>query len=276
MERLDPPVRQGTDAKWTVTLEDSSGQPLTGVYTGIETLVLLVWPGSSRAALVLPYSSAAWLSASAGTITLTLDALDTASMAAGFYELAIDLVSSGSGRVEVARYAAEITASPGAGLAPPVYCTLDDCRKECPWILDAVIPDPNIPNNLEPQRGEARAWFDNLIQRHWRGGMSLGAEAGLLARRRSGQRNLWLQQQLDAGALMLTTAVTKANAYYALGLALRDLIGFRGKTTYQDLSADYFALAEHQASTTTTELDTNADGTPDFAIDLGFMDVLRG
>lgn len=275
MERLAPSIRQGTDGIWTITLRDANGQSLTGVYDGTEPLGLVVWPGSTRSALTLPNSSAVWLSPSDGTITLTIHRLDTALIDPGMYELVILLVD-GSIQADAYRGILDIQPSPGLEAAPKVYCTLDDCRRECSWILDAVIPDENIPNNLERQRADARAWYDDLLQRHWRGGMSLGAEAGLLARRRSGQRNMWLQAELDAGCLMLTVPVIKANAYQAIGYALRDMIGARGSTSYQELAAQYFALAEQRAACTTAEIDTNADGTPDYTIDLGFIDVLRG
>lgn len=178
--------------------------------------------------------------------------------------------------IDAYRTTLEVEPAPGTELAPKVYCTLDDCRRECVWIMQAVLPDPNVPNNLEPQRAEAREWFDDLIQRHWRGGMSLGAEAGLLARRRTGQRNMWLKDQLDNDALILTPAVVKANVYQAIGYALGNMIGTHGSTSFQDLANQFLDLAEQRAACTTAELDTNDDGTPDFAIDLGFVDVLRG
>lgn len=267
-------VRAGTDRSWSVQLM-SGGVPITSTYLGTETLTLVVWPGSTRAPILMSYSSVVWLSASAGTIKLTVDRRDTALLDAGFYEVSVTL-QDGSALVDAYRATMEVLSAPGMDLTPKVYCTLDDCRRECAWIMSAVLPDPNVPNNLETQRADARSWFDDLIQRHWRGGMSLGAEAGLLARRRTGQRNMWLKDQLDNGALMLTNSVIKANAYQSIAYALRDILGTHGNTTYQDLATQYFALAEQRVACTTAELDTNADGTPDFAIDLGFIDVLRG
>lgn len=284
------PQSIGSSRVYRLTLSgplDDNGQPtsLAGVFNGTETFKLVVWPGDDRLPVWTSLSALAWDSAVTGNpaslaspiLKLTIPRVSIATIAPGRYSIQ-GWVNPGTDDVEILPEDSflELTSVPGLVTAGRFYCTLDDCRKECPWILEAVSMDPGIPNNLEPFRQDAREWYDDLIQRHWRGGTSLGAEGGLLSRRRSGQRNVWLKQQLDAGALMLTPAVIKANTYYALGMALDHLIGQRGTTTYQELARQYFAEAEHRAVTTSAELDTNADGQPDFAVDLGYIDVLVG
>lgn len=92
-------VGQGYTKSWTVTLRyarehPSAGQPVAGVYSGSEAVALVV-ETAVGAAVSLSASSAVWLSAAAGTITLTLDNSDTDAMAPGRYFVSVSVTSGG-------------------------------------------------------------------------------------------------------------------------------------------------------------------------------------
>lgn len=87
-------VGQDRTTTYTVTARDTAGAAITGVYSGSETLALEVWP-KGGSAVSLSGSGVAWLSASAGTITLTLDNSDMAALSPGPYELSITVTVDG-------------------------------------------------------------------------------------------------------------------------------------------------------------------------------------
>ena len=209
-------VRQGFDAAWTITLLDASEQPILHVYDGTEPLALVLWEGGLTAPITLLTSGVAWLSAAAGTITLALGQADTAALAPGRYDLVVAL-TAGLATVEAYAASVEIVAAPGSEAATRVYCDLGDLQTEVSWILNAVVADPDTPNNLLPQRIAARDWFEDLLHRHFRTGGTWLITNGLtlptlLSYRRTARRNPWLQEQLDAGLLMLTAPVKKCCA----------------------------------------------------------------
>ena len=66
-------VGRGYSRDWTIRLRDAAGVPIEDTYAGTEALDLVVCD-LAGAALTLVGSGVEWADASAGTITLTLDA----------------------------------------------------------------------------------------------------------------------------------------------------------------------------------------------------------
>lgn len=88
-------IGRGYTARWTVTLRDGDGTPITDTYDGSEALDLIVC-GLDGLPVSLLGSSVAWLDPDAGTVLLTLDDSDTVDMAAGPRGLSIMLMDSGN------------------------------------------------------------------------------------------------------------------------------------------------------------------------------------
>jgi hypothetical protein len=295
METLSVP--QGRGLVFLVRIRDSHDDPIT-TYTGTEELTLEVWAGDDRTALALTNSTVEWggtdtdgtvYTADDGVVTVTIASADTAPAededdpdppAPGSYTLACSLEDGGE-TYEFYRASLGITARPGTAAAAPVYCTLNDLTKIAAWV--ATLQDfAEDQAGFAEQRGEARAWCDGAIQRHHRGssaGAGIGALLGSIGGR-TGRASTWLQAQLDAGRLVLTTPdgrkIVRACAYHALSLILRPQIGSRGETPYQVLAARFAVMAEDELASAVAEIDTNDDGAGDIAIDLGVIDVLRG
>lgn len=266
-------VSQGLDGTWTITLRDAADQPVT-TYAGTETLALEVWAGDDRAAATTTNSTIAWLSAAAGTLALRLHRTDTALLAPGRYKLLVKLTDAG---VIVPAYEATllVSATAGAATVGAVYATADDLRRECGWIdsVSSAEDQAGYQERLE----DARTWFDDLLHAHFpAGGAGLSYRAESAWVRSGTLKSRWLIDALAADQLLVTRAIRRACALYALGQVLKGKVGAKDKTSYQVLGARYEAQAEDLAATIRAEIDTDADGYGDVAIDLGSVVVLRG
>jgi hypothetical protein len=271
-------VYQGLDADFTVTLRDSDDAAITGTYDGTEPLSLALWDGDDRAPLALAASTAAWLVPADGTLTLHLDRADSAAWAPGRYRGLVSL-TDGPDVVPAFAFVLVVEATAGAAAALPVYGSAQDLRRFCPWIDE--IQSPNDQAGFAEQRAEAREWLDDILLVNDRGGGvalyqgSYRGGAGNLAVR-SGIRNPWLVEQLAADRLVLTARLRRAVSYYALGLILTPKLGSRDKTSFQQLGRLFHAQAEEELVGLTAELDTDGDGTSDYAIDLSTVPRIRG
>lgn len=264
---------------------DLSGPPsapsLLGVFDGTESLRVRIWPGEdSPVAITL---AAIWDPALAGNpasvvsprVKLTVPTSALAGIDPGTYPIE-GTVNPGTDDVPLLPPGSTITFTdaPGTAAATRVYCSAQDLRDACPWI-DAVRLPSDLAGFLDA-REAASLWFEDLLHRHARGPGSLGAEMGLRWYRRTGARNWWLQERLDAGNLLVRPEIKRACALHAVGVVLTSRIGAMNDTSYQVLGARYLGMADDLACTITAELDVNADGRGDYAIDLGWIDAMRG
>lgn len=250
------PIRQGDAAAWTVTLRGSDGLPLTGVYAGTETLAARVWPGDDQAVSFTP--AAAWLSASDGTVDLSVTGAQTAGVSPGEYRLQVRITDGGS-TYSAFEATLAIAAAPGAGTAPAVYCTLDDLHRYGRHAL-LELQDQNDQAGWAEQRAEARQWFEDVLHACDRGANETGLGWGVRSRVRARERgrNPWLVTQLAADLLIVTRPIREAVACYALSLIL---------VSRPELAGPYRMRANELAKTIVAEIDTNADGVGDYVID---------
>lgn len=138
------------------------GKPITGVYTGAETLSLSLWTGDAIAPIGLSGSLASWLSATDGTFTVKLDDTDTADLVAGVYRLEVTL-TTGDEPYTCFEALVRVRATAGAGVALATYCTFDEVVTFAPWIADLITQNPSIQSDLGEQRGAARRWLNRQL-----------------------------------------------------------------------------------------------------------------
>jgi hypothetical protein len=262
--------QQKADAVETIELTDRAGATVT-TFTGAATLAAEVWAGDDQAVLFAP--GASWADAAAGRVTLAFGRDDTADLAAGDYAVMLTVTAGGyqrKRRVATLR----VLSSPGTAEALATYCGAEDLRRVCAWI-DELQADTDQAGFAEA-RAEAREWTDQVVQAHAPASAGAGHRMEGAWMTRGAGRDAWLRAQLDAGRLVVTPSVRRANALYAVGLVLLPQVGQRGETSYQALAARYLGMAEDLLLTLEVELDTDGDGEADYAIPLQYVDVVRG
>lgn len=274
-------VSRGSALTIDVTLCDTLGKPIID-YDGTEPLITTVWPGGGRVATFT--ANTLWVLPAEGTITIEIDDTITATMTPGRYQL-LTRLDDGGVLVDAYFCTVDITEGPGVGLALPVYCTFADLLDSAPW-LEKLQRDTDMAG-FEKQRNAARKWFDNLLQRHYRGGTGLSLDFTFIPGisfggsqgygYRDGRRSRDLQTWLDADRLDVTDAVIEAVTCYAIALLCdRQVTPGKEDTGYADKAMDFYRQAEYAAQDITAEIDTNGDGVNDITIRLGIADTLEG
>jgi hypothetical protein len=272
-------IVRGSADSWTLTLLDDTASAITGTFTGSEALAASVWAGDDQAALFAP--TAAWLSATNGTVTLSVSASDSATLIPGArYHVQLTV---GTRRVRVGWLS--VLPSPGTGTAARVYCTLDEVLALAPgWV--SSLQETDDLSGLAEQRAKARKWTDGVIQAHYRRDTSVPRQDSLDhllygTGYRYPVHDVQLQTWLDDDRLILTTPtgerIKSANAYYTLHLICEGQIGRDGDDTFRRLSARYRSMAGNELSQCTAEIDTTTvkDGVGDLFIDLSVVDRIR-
>lgn len=251
-----------------------------------DTLTAACWRGDDQASSFVP--TAAWVSAAAGTIRVTIAAASTTSLASGRYLIRVTATDvSDSNRVfEVWRANLDLISSPGSGTTPDVYGTYDDMRRVAgAWLAD-LQESGSDQTGFAEQRGSARAWMDGIIQRHYRRDTGVSRQDNLdhllsAPGVRYGEHDVTLQDWLDDDRLVLTTPAGKrivdCVSRYAVALVCEAQISGKPDDVWKDRARTFRARAANDVRTITAEIDTTtvADGVGDLVIDLGVTDRLR-
>src|SRR5205823_3343718 len=126
----------------------------------------------------------------------------------------------------------------GRAVAPRTYCDYSSLVKYGrSWLRQLQTDDDET--GFAEQLGRARSWIDDLAHAHYRvASMTMIVGSQAFGPRRTGARSTWLQEQLDADALMLTDQIREAAAKKALALICE------GQAGTSDASAAYSRLAK--------------------------------
>lgn len=252
----------GSYRRRRLTLRTPAGLAAGG-YTAEDTLEAVIWPGDDQTPVATP--TAAWDDPAAATVWLTVRESDTEGLDPGTYRGRIWVHSQGR-RIDGGDFALRLTASPGAGLALPSYCTLGDMeRLATGWVDDLQDLDDDRAGFAE-QRYEARRWVDRqLLARR---------EAQLLDGHRVAALPPW-PEEVDASLTSLRVAldadglvrdggdVARIAAHYALYLVCEPQVGAGGETPYQTLAARHLTAARTGLLGWRAAVDTDNDGVAD-------------
>jgi hypothetical protein len=266
-------VTQGAGLEIDVTLADSLGDPVTG-YDGTEPLSSVVWPGGSRSPSFTPATT--WIDPAQGFIRVTIVEADTAALPPGRYQLLTRLVDAGR-TVDAYGCTIDILAFAGSGVTPLTYTTDNDLHLYGrSWL--AGLQDESDETGFIEQQALARRWLEGIAHsKRVGGGLAMTVNGRAIAPRIVGGRSPWLQEQFDAGALMVTDQVKEVCAKYCLYLICAAQIGTgESATTYGKLARMYLSQAEETVSGMTLELDTDHDGWADLRIDCGIINSMYG
>jgi hypothetical protein len=266
-------VTPGAALAIDVTLRDATGAPITS-YSGAETLTSTVWPGGNRAASFTALST--WDDPSNGLITITITATQTAGLAPGRYQLLTRLTPGAGQPVDAYGCTLDVQAVAGSDAAPSAYTTYADLlRYGRSWLRQLQTQDDEA--GFAEQQHRARAWIEDLAHAHYRvASMAMVVGAQAFGPRRSGSRSVYLQQQLDAGTLMLTDQVVEAAARKALAYICEGQLDGDPQNRYARLARMYHSQADYLGTCLVLQLDTNADGYSDITIDCSSTDPMYG
>jgi hypothetical protein len=263
-------VEAGSAAAWSLTIHaEGTGLPVEG-YDGTEALSADVWPGDDLPALFHP--AVTWVDAAAAKIRIALAPSSTASLAGGRYQLRARVTPAGDGLPRALfRAWLDVRSTPGTGTARPVYGTADEMLRLAPWLTS--LQAETDQSNFAEARADAREWLDGIILERW---------AGLYPGRSFARQDTfdwstpgatvapaWMRAALAADGLLVRPAVARACACYAIAEACEPQLGKLEGTSYQALGRRMRYQAEQLVRTLRAEVDTNADGLAEYAIDLG-------
>ena len=264
--KLQLPI--GTTQSWQITLLDQQGNPVTA-YTSADTLTCQVWVGADQPVLFQP--TVAWISAPAGTITLTIAANQTTSLEAGEYTIRMTVDN-----VALPDSYLILTASPGSATAYTSYSKYRDLLDYLPSLEQ--LQDSKDTEGFARQRQKARQWVERTIQRNRvnaSGYSSLGPAGPTTYGWWSGwwmlgQDDPVLQGYLDANLLMLKPIVIEMVSKKAIGYVCKAQIGPDDKqTNWQSMGAQFDWEAESLMCKYTAEIDLNGDAYSDITIPCG-------
>jgi len=266
-------IARGATASIPLRITDEAGNPSTA-FLAADLLTATLWAGDDRAVVATP--AAAWDPVQGPPdYAIAFGPSDTSALEPGVYRVRV-IATRGADSPEVLRDSLEVLPVPAAAVAAPVYCTMRDLETLCSWVGQYVNTDADQTGFVE-QRAMARQWMDSLILRATPrgGGLNLVSRQDYWTWNSGGggygtglANDSAMKGYLDAGALVLAGAggakVVRACACYALGL----IFGAQPDASARKDSGRYMAMAQSEASTLVAELDTNADGVSEYAIDL--------
>jgi hypothetical protein len=155
----DIPQRQGTDRVYDVLLTTDGTTPIT-TFTDQATLAASISLGGGQpviAALV-----AVWVDPSAGTLTLTIPAVVSATLSPGRYQVILEITANGVIYDALPEGCVDIVAAPAAPGTPIVtYCDLADMMAQASWIT--ICQGAEVAGGFLMQRVQATQWINDQI-----------------------------------------------------------------------------------------------------------------
>jgi hypothetical protein len=168
-------IEHGGSSAYEVQIRDSLGAAVVGVYDGTEPLALEVWPAAGGPAFALIASSASWLVPADGTISLTFDDSDAASLRHG--DLARVVLTEGSEPRVVWQATLNVLPGPGSEVA------------ETPSALASALAGPK---RVKGSMGEVEQYsLKDLIE----------ADKYLAAKSANGRRGVRFTKLIPPGAV---------------------------------------------------------------------------
>lgn len=258
---------RGVDRDYQLQLNDpTTGLPLTSVYAGSETLSAVIWDGADGPAVATP--SATWISGPLGTIKLTLAAANTASLDVQPWPIRVSIATGGRTFPAWEGWL-DLQPSPGSGSTLKSYCSFADMLQYGGQWVKQLLTTANRAGFLE-ERNRARTKLDEWILANWRPAVSYSTRTGPWGWSSTESPNKTLKAHLDADKLIVTEKAREITARLALGFACEAKLDPSEAADPWARQARYqFRKASALAVTYVAEVDTNGDGYPEYAINLG-------
>ena len=268
-------VIKGMGDVWPAQIVDKKQAPMTGVFTGTESILTDLWAGDDEA--VITTFPAIWQNGPAGTITIPVPAATSAALDVGLYQGLVRLADDSEALV---RFSLDVRHAPGTILQTITpYAGYGDMQLLAPWVA-LVQGDDDLAGFLE-QRIEARRWLDWVIINNYRGA-SVGlfethstmafVFGGGVGWRRSIGPSPSLIDYLQKNDLIVRPQISRVCAMKAVSLVGLAQIGINNQ--YAAFGAYYRDMAERELVGLTAEVDLNGDGIGELFINLSSTNTL--
>lgn len=262
--RVNFDIVASAGASRTVTFQvaNYNGLPVTGWENG-DVLTVQVWRGDDYAVLSGTGVTAAWASASAGTVSVTTDGTHTLATQRYSWRL---LATNGGKSYELARGTYEILPAPGltsnsADPATDPYTTIDDLRTVCAWI-EQIQSKHDQAGLMEHQRN-ARVWFDDSVKAGYLSGRTYYGIGGRSWPSETDEVPGWLEDVLATGAgVELTPRIRRICALYACHSALSSQVTLDDTgNAYRRMAAAFRVAASNELAATIVKVKASTTAT---------------
>lgn len=156
-----PAITRGTKAEFTLMAKDSAVDAVS--FSASDTIAAVVLPGGRRASVFSP--SCSWVSATSGTITVSISATQSAAIGAGIYRLVVTVATAAdSGNpLEVWSGYIEFIDAAGSVAEPTKWATIEDMQAYYPSITNFQSPkdQTNFGYQLAKATEDLRYWIYN-------------------------------------------------------------------------------------------------------------------
>ena len=252
---------KGTDRDYTITLMDDQGNVATG-FSAADSLTATIWSGGTSSSLVSP--SAVWIDASAGTIKLTVSASNLSSLDPQPYPIRLSITHGGRTILGWQGWL-NVVGTPGSSADLPVYCSYRDMLDFSGEWLNRLMTQSSY-SGFQRERARARETLDGWILARYRPRQFFGATPLTVSLQPWTEGpDPTIKGYLDSNYLIVSNRVKRITAY----LALHYVCSGQHEEDYARLAALYARKATSEAAGYVAEIDTNADGYPEYSIAFG-------
>lgn len=264
----------GEAQTYTVTITNSAGIALTNLYDGSEALEALVWQGSNLAPIA-GVLAPAWNTPADGTVNVALTVPDD--MAPGWYRVRLSVTYTGQKSPFYYGWL-EVLATPDAGEEPPTYTSYQDLEDLAgDWLKRLMQGDQTDRSNFLAERAMAREWLDDIIIGNsrvfaYRFDLNYALYYGSFPFGPVEAPDTVIAQYLASNYLMVVPRTIECCAYKALAFICEKRMTFdEDGESYRRRAIFYHRKASNSLRRYRATLDTNADGKPDIAFNLGVI-----
>jgi hypothetical protein len=266
-------VPAGMSESFDITVQNQSG-PITGQYAGNEPLPVTVWEGSNLANLA-GVVSCRWISGPAGTVQATV--APPSGMAPGYYRVRI-AVTYGGATSPIYYGWLKVDAVPGTAAEAPTYCSLQDLVDLAgEWLEKLMQSGAGDQTNFLRERAMAREWLDDAIIGQsrvfaFRFDLTYALYYGSFPFGPVEAPDTVVAQYLASNYLQITPRTIECCGYRALFHICEKRQTFdEAGEQYRQRALYYKRMASNSLRRYRPTLDTNADGKPDIAFNLGVI-----
>jgi hypothetical protein len=266
-------VPAGESDSFTVTITGDAG-PIVGQYDGTEPLPLVVWAGGNLAP-INGIASASWLDPAAGTVQVGVG--PPPSMAAGYCRIRCSVTYRGATAPYYFGWI-KVEQAPGTAAEGPVYGSYQDLADLAGDWLDRLMQGgAGDQTNFLKERMRARSWLDDIIVGASRVyaynfDITYALFYGSFPFGPVESPDVVLTNYLASDFLQIVPRTVECTAYKALAYICEKRVTFDAEgEQYHKRALYYHRRASNSLRSYRPTLDTDGDGKPDIAFNLGTL-----
>jgi hypothetical protein len=247
------------------------GTDLTGFNSTTNILSADIWAGDNQPSLNIDGLQAYWTNAAQGQYTISVPPIDPTIVDA-IYSLRV-LMTTGDVSKEIYRGRIRFIDAPGQFCKQlNVYCSYRDVVDHAPWI-ESLQTDLDR-SGFQRQRSAAKNWIDlaivkraKVLDNAWMQGSNY-LYYGVVPPGFAYSR--YIQSLISEGKIMVDQNLSDIAAYYTIHLICETQFSPQGAYgPYLDISRRMYGMAAQRLETAIIQFDTNNDGLPEIAVEIG-------